>query len=77
MASWAADEGFQYEVWTDDNRTLSMHYGAIDSKDAYFPDRVTMLPISLGARLVFFASTMPLSWVIWTVLVPALTELST
>jgi len=43
MASWAADEGFQYEVWTDDNRTLSMHYGAIDSKDAFLPDRVTML----------------------------------
>lgn len=43
MASWAADEGFQYEVWTDDDRDLSLYYGAIDDQDAYFPDRVTML----------------------------------
>ena len=43
MATWAEDEGFQYEVWTDDDRTLSMHYGAVASKSDYIPSRVTML----------------------------------
>ena len=43
MGEWAEEEGFQYEVWTDDDRTLAMYYGAIADKDAYFPNRVTML----------------------------------
>jgi len=43
-SSWAAQEGFQYDVWTDDDsRTLSLHYGAVDSAGAAFPSRVTML----------------------------------
>ena len=44
MAQWAAQESFQYDVWTDsDARTLALHYGAVDSSAALFPARVTML----------------------------------
>ena len=33
---WAQDEGFAYELWTDDDKTLALHYGAIDSTSAPF-----------------------------------------
>lgn len=40
--AWADEEGFQYELWTDDDRALSIAYGAGDA-DAWFPDRETFL----------------------------------
>jgi peroxiredoxin len=43
MAQWAAEEGFQYEVWTDDDATLALYYGAVSSASASYPARVTML----------------------------------
>lgn len=43
MAEWIAEEGFQFEVWTDDDRTLAMYYGAADSDSSSYADRVTML----------------------------------
>ena len=46
MASWIEDESFPFEVWTDDNKTLAYTYGAISSKSASIPSRVTVL---LGA----------------------------
>lgn len=52
MAEWAAEEGFQYEVWTDDERTLAMYYGAITSKSAGFPSRVTMLLDASGELIL-------------------------
>lgn len=39
--AWAEDEGFEYEVWTDDDKTLALTYGAVSSADATFPSRVT------------------------------------
>ena len=52
MAQWAADEGFQYEVWTDDSRDLALYYGAADSESAAFPARVTMLLDGSGTLLL-------------------------
>ncbi len=43
MAEWVSEEGFQYEVWTDDDRTLATYYGAADSESSSYADRVTML----------------------------------
>ncbi len=40
--AWATEEGFQYELWTDDDRQLSIAYDAGD-EDAWFPDRETFL----------------------------------
>ena len=49
---WVQDQGFQYEVWRDDNRELALHYGAADSADSWFPDRITRLLDSDGAVLL-------------------------
>ena len=42
-ASWASSEGFQFELWTDDDRSLAVYYGAADSTDAWFPNRITRI----------------------------------
>ena len=42
-ASWVAEEGFQYEIWTDTNRELALHYGAASSSSSNFASRVTRL----------------------------------
>lgn len=41
--AWAEDEGFQFELWTDDDKTLALTYGAAASVDAPFPNRLTMV----------------------------------
>jgi peroxiredoxin len=39
--AWAEDEGFAFELWTDDDRTLAVYYGAAASADAIVPQRKT------------------------------------
>jgi len=51
MAAWADAEGFQYEVWTDDNKDLALYYGAARAGQS-FADRVTMLLGSDGSLLL-------------------------
>ena len=41
--AWAEDEGFQYELWSDDSRALAMHYGAAVSDTQTYALRVTVL----------------------------------
>ena len=41
--AWIDDQGYQYEIWSDTNRTLAVHYGAADSVDQSYPSRVTKL----------------------------------
>ena len=43
MHLWVAEEGFQYEIWTDTNRELALHYGATSSSSSNFASRVTRL----------------------------------
>ena len=50
--AWAEEEGFQYEIWTDTNRDLSLHYGAITSTSSFFPNRVTRLLDTDGSLLL-------------------------
>lgn len=50
--AWIQDQGYQYEVWTDDDRALSVTYGAASSESAFFPDRVTVLLDSNGDLLL-------------------------
>ena len=38
---WALAEGFQFELWSDPDRTLALHYGAASSPVQWFADRVT------------------------------------
>ena len=41
--SWADTEGFQFELWTDDDATLGVTYGALSSPSDTSVRRVTML----------------------------------
>ena len=50
--AWVEDQGYQFEVWTDDERTLSVTYGAASSVNAFFPDRVTVLLDADGELLL-------------------------
>lgn len=38
---WAEKEGFTFELWADDDRTLALAYGAASSASQPFADRVT------------------------------------
>ena len=51
-ASWVQSEGFQYEVWNDLNKTLSLHYGAVSSPLEFIPQRITRLLDSDGTLIV-------------------------
>ncbi len=51
-AAWVIDQGFQYEVWRDDDRTLAVTYGSVDDVDAFFPGRVTVLLDADGSLLL-------------------------
>lgn len=44
--AWAEDEGFAFELWSDLDRTLAMHYGAASSPTQGAASRVTKV---LGA----------------------------
>lgn len=54
MRNWADDQGFQYELWDDTNKTLAVHYGA-GSPGSWFPDRVTVLLDADGNQLLSYS----------------------
>ena len=42
--SWVEDQGYQYEIWTDDaERTLAVTYGAAEDAGAWLPERVSVI----------------------------------
>jgi peroxiredoxin len=52
LQGWAEDEGFQYELWDDQDKTLALHYGAASSPSAFFADRVSVLLNKQGEVLL-------------------------
>ena len=40
---WAESESFNFEVWTDDDKTLALTLGAADSPSAIAPERMTFV----------------------------------
>jgi peroxiredoxin len=50
--AFADAEGFTFELWTDDDRTLALYYGAIDSPSASYANRVTRILDAEGVLLV-------------------------
>ncbi len=50
-ASWAEEEGFGFEIWTDDDHTLAEHYGAAEV-DAVVPLRQTFVLDAQGMLLL-------------------------
>ena len=51
---WAEAEGFQFELWTDDDRTLSVTYNAAEDVDAWVPDRVTVVLNEAGDLILMY-----------------------
>jgi len=39
--AWAATEGFDFELWSDTDKTLALYYGAAASSSTTYPSRVT------------------------------------
>lgn len=53
LRDWAEDQGFQYELWDDNNKDLAVYYGAA-SPSSWFPDRVTVLLDAEGTQLLSY-----------------------
>jgi peroxiredoxin len=49
---WIDDQGYQYEVWTDTERTLASTYGAVTSETQGFPSRVTKIVDADGVLIL-------------------------
>lgn len=52
MKSWAEQEGFQYEVWTDSDKILAAHYDESFQDGQAFPNRITVLLSASGDLLL-------------------------
>ena len=55
--AWTEDEGFAFELWTDDDSTLGVTYGALDGPRDTFVDRVTMLLDADGELLLEYVDS--------------------
>jgi peroxiredoxin len=52
VQQWAEEESFEFEMWTDDDRSLAVHYGAADSPSSSFVQRLTVLLDADGNQLL-------------------------
>ena len=52
LQEWAVDEGFQFEIWQDTDKTLAVHYGAAENSNAMWPSRVSVLLDKKGEVLL-------------------------
>lgn len=50
--AWAEDEGFAFELWSDDDKDLALAYGAVASRASAFPARLTRILDAEGVLLV-------------------------
>lgn len=50
--AWASSQSFPFELWSDRNRELALHYGAASSPRAFAPSRITVLLDASGALLL-------------------------
>lgn len=41
--AWAEAESFTFDLWTDDDKTLALYYGAASSETQRTADRVTVV----------------------------------
>ena len=53
---WAIEEEFQYEIWTDDDRTLALTYGAASSSTQNSPSRITVILDEQGNLVLEYPS---------------------
>ena len=53
LQNWAEDQSFDYELWTDDDRTLAIHYGAATAS-SFLPSRISVLLDGNGNQLLTY-----------------------
>jgi len=53
---WALDEGFEFDLWSDEDRVLAMHYGAASSPTQGSASRLTRLLDENGYVLLEYSS---------------------
>ena len=56
--SWADREGFQYDVWTDSNKTLAAYYDDNFSDGQAIPARITVVLSASGELLLEYPTSM-------------------
>jgi peroxiredoxin len=54
--AWSMAEGFGFELWTDDDRDLALHYGAISDPGAGAPNRITVVLDAAGTLVLEYRS---------------------
>lgn len=42
-AEWSEAEGYGFELWSDADKTLALHYGSVGSKMSPVPGRITVI----------------------------------
>ncbi len=57
-AAWAEEEGFAFELWTDDDHTLGVTYSALTSSRDNTVDRVTMVLDADGVLVREYVDTL-------------------
>lgn len=57
--AWAEEEAYLFELWTDDDKTLALAYGAASSASASVASRKTMLLDANGDLLLEYLSVSP------------------
>lgn len=57
--AWAEEESYLFELWTDDDRTLAVAYGAAASTSTTYASRKTMLLDADGTQLLEYLSVSP------------------
>lgn len=57
--AWAEEEAYLFELWTDDDKTLALAYGAASSASASFASRITVLLDENGDLLLEYLSVSP------------------
>ncbi len=53
---WAEHEKFQYPLWSDEDKALALHYGAVSTKLSPVPGRVTVVLDAQGALVLRYDS---------------------
>lgn len=53
---WSDEEGFTFELWTDDDKTLAITYGAASSTSALTPHRKTAILDADGVLVDYYDS---------------------
>ncbi len=52
--AWAEDQRFAYPLWRDTDKALALHYGAVSTRFAPVPGRVTVVLDAQGALALVY-----------------------